>query len=586
MAEKDPLIIVDIGSHQTKSILLNPHNGEYTLEAVATTETTVDAPHLDVTIGVLESIRQLEKATGKTVTSDTKPDDSTLLCSSSTGGGLHMVVGGLISRISGESAQRAALGAGALLMDQFSLDDDRPSYRLVSQLRSVNPDILLLAGGTDGGADKQVMEVSDIVYQADIRPRFGQEFRLPLIFAGNRDIRDRVQGRLEEAHYAVRTVDNVRPVMSRENLGPAREAIYDAYMEHVIVHSPGYDTLSRWTRGAIIPTQAVVGRILYEYAESRLVNLLAVDVGGETTDFYSVYDGFFNRSLDADFGITYGIGNVVKTAGLGNVLRWLPPGANERAVRNLIGNMMINPPEELDEDQAMLQSAVAREAIRLALEKHRGIASRLKGTVVSRTVSDIFDQSIEETLIDLNRTHVVVGKGRVFSDQSAEESASILLDSIAPAGIVEVYVDRSSIMPHLGSLMKVDRESAFKIFSSECLTLLGTCIAPRGAVRLSEDALRVTVEKPDGFTVEETIKAGQVAALRQIPGETCDVTVTPNRRLDVGAGKGRPVKRKLVAGELGFIIDARGRPLEAVDGLHRSTLQTATAETVAQEVEG
>jgi uncharacterized protein (TIGR01319 family) len=554
-------IIVDIDSRTTKAILVEGTADGYRLGGVSETLTTMEAPVLDVAVGVKTALAELEGSTGKKVLEGGRPSAANrFMASSSTGGGLHMVVGGVTGIISGESAQRAALGAGALLMDQFAKDDGRPHFEKVARLRSLKPDIMLMAGGTDGGAVAQVLEMAELVNIADVKPRFGEEYQLPFIYAGNVEIRDRVKKVLGEDQYATKMVENVRPVISKENLGPAREGIYDAYMEHVIVHSPGYDELLGWTEEPLLPTQAVVGKLLYAYAESRAVNLIGVDVGGETTDVYSVFNGIFNRSLNADIGITYGVMNIVKETGLKNVTRWLPPELGEREVRNTVGNMMLHEYETLSPGQKTIQAAVAREAVRLGIEKHKEVASRLKGTIIERTIGDIFEQVLERTIINLSKTHVVVGKGRVFKDQPALESAMILVDSLEPMGVTEITVDRSSIMPHLGSLLGVNREAALQILVEESLTSLATCVSPEGKAREGEEAVTVQLVV-DGSEVVESVKVGDIRVLPLGEDEVVEATFTPHRRLDLGAGRGRQLKKQVQGGEVGLILDARGRPL-------------------------
>jgi len=554
-------IIVDIDSKTTKAILVEGSADGYRLGGVSETMTTMEAPVLDVAAGVKTALAELEGSTGKKVLEGGRPSAANrFMASSSTGGGLHMVVGGVTGIISGESAQRAALGAGALLMDQFAKDDGRPHFEKVARLRSLKPDIMLMAGGTDGGAVAQVLEMAELVNTADVKPRFGEEYQLPFIYAGNVEIRDRVKKVLGEDHYATKMVENVRPVISKENLGPAREGIYDAYMEHVIVHSPGYDELLGWTEEPLLPTQAAVGKLLYAYAESRAVNLIGVDVGGETTDVYSVFNGVFNRSLNADIGITYGVMNIVKETGLGNVMRWLPPEMDEREVRNTVGNMMLHEYETLSPGQKTIQAAVAREAVRLGIEKHKEVASRLKGTLVGRTLSDIFDQALEKTIINLFKTHIVVGKGKVFRDQSALESAMILVDSLEPMGITEIMVDRSSIMPHLGNLLGVNHDAALQIMVEESLTSLATCVAPMGKAKEGEEAVTVQLML-NGSEVVESVKVGDISIVPLGVDEVAEAIFTPNRRLDLGAGKGKQVKKQVQGGEVGLLLDARGRPL-------------------------
>lgn len=563
--ENGSILAIDVNARSTKAVLFRKRGERYDIVGMGEAPTTVEAPALDVTVGVLNAVSEVESKTGETLIQSGAPAPTMpLLCTSSASGGLHMVVAGLIKMISTESAQRAALGAGALLMDQYAVDDNRPPYIKVSTLRSLKPDIMLLAGGIDGGAVNQVLDMAKIIEDADVEPRFGAEYQLPLIYAGNAEIRDKVSSVLDQKKYAIKAVENVRPVIDRENLGPAREGIYDAYMEHVIVHSPGYDKLRTWARDRILPTQAVVGRMLYAYAQRTGANLLAVDVGGETTDVYSVYRGIFNRSLNAGVGITYGIGNVVKEAGVANVQRWLPPTIDERTLRNTVGNMMIRQPESLTAEEALIQAAVAREAIRLGVEQHKDIASRLKGVHIDRNLSDLFNQALEPTYIDMMRTQAIIGKGDIFRAQGYEQSAMILLDALQPEAVTQLYVDDSSVMAHLGSLQGLDAESALDLFLSRCVKCLGTVIAPRGRGRAGEESLRITVD-PSGSKTQHTIKHGEVKVLPLKEASTVELTLQPHR-VDLGAGKGKPVTWKVAGGILGVIIDARGRPLERVTG--------------------
>ena len=156
-SEKQAYLIVDINSHQTKAAFIERTGDEYGVQGTSETPTTVDPPELDVTIGVETAIRVLSQKLGRELWNDGKPSVAyRLLCSSSTSGGIYMNVAGVIKVISAESAQRAALGAGALLMDVFSVNDRRPRFKLIDRMRSLRPEIFLIAGGTDGGAESQV----------------------------------------------------------------------------------------------------------------------------------------------------------------------------------------------------------------------------------------------------------------------------------------------------------------------------------------------------------------------------------------------------------------------------------------------
>lgn len=559
----EPCLVLDIDDSLTKAVLIDKTEQGYAIKGTSQTSTTVDPPNLDVTIGAEKAAKDLGRSVGKALWAADGPSKGLrFLCSSSTGGSLYMMVAGITSMISAESAQRAALGAGALLIDVFSKDYPRPDYEMVERMRSMKPDIFLLAGGTDGGAVQQVLDMARLIKTADVRPRFGSKYKLPMIYAGNIEIRNQVSETLSEERYATKAVDNVRPAVERENLGPAKEAIYDSFMEHVIVHSPGYSKLVSWVDEPIIPTQAAIGKILYAYALERQVNLLAVDVGGATTDVYSIYHGVFNRSLNADIGLTYGISNIAKMAGIGKVMRWIPKEMSEREVRNIIGNMMVQQPPSLTSDEILVQQAAAREAMRLAVENHKEIASRLKGVSVRRDIGDIFSQAFESTYLDMMKTQVVLGRGRVFTQNQTTEAAILLLDALQPQGVTEIMIDRLGVMPHLGMLLKESPQGAVQLLSRECLLKLGTCLAPKGRGNRSGVAMWIRMTKADGTTTEDEVSFGELRTLALGNGDKARLEVTPRRGLDIGRGNGRRLEVDVVGGELGLIVDARGRPLE------------------------
>src|SRR5262249_21923576 len=159
-------------------------------------------------------------------------------------------------------AERAALGAGAILMDTLAVDDGRKDYQKVERLRQLRPDIILMSGGTDGGNVDLLTEMAEIVRRADPKPRFG-DMKLPVIYAGNKDARDKVKAGLGE-EISLQVVDNLRPTLDRENLGPAREEIHEMFLEHVMQQAPGYSKLLEWTSEEVMATPNAVGKLLKE----------------------------------------------------------------------------------------------------------------------------------------------------------------------------------------------------------------------------------------------------------------------------------------------------------------------------------
>ena len=247
--------------------------------------------------------------------------------------------------------------------------------------------------------------------------RFGSKFVMPVIFAGNKDARGSVDNAFDES-IDLQCVDNLRPTLEEENLGPARDAIHDMFLEHVMAQAPGYDKLMGWTSAPIMPTPGAVGNILTTIAERQGKNALAVDIGGATTDVFSVFDGVFNRTVSANLGMSYSISNVVAEAGLDNVLRWVHlEGMDERELRNRVKNKMIRPTTIPQSREALVfEQAVAREALRLAYVQHKEFATTLKGVQQQRTVGDTFSQKTSgTTIVDAMKLDLLVASGGVLS---------------------------------------------------------------------------------------------------------------------------------------------------------------------------
>ncbi len=227
-------------------------------------------------------------------------------------------------------------------MDVIAIDDGRKDYERIQRIRSLRPDMVLLAGGTDGGTVVHVVELAELLVAADPKPRLGIGFRLPVIYAGNKDAREEIRKLLAD-RFDLRIVDNIRPTLETENLAPAREAIHELFLEHVMQQAPGYNKLTTWVSASIMPTPMAVGKLVEEVARQYELNVLAVDIGGATTDVFSVFNGVFNRTVSANLGMSYSIGNVLAEAGVENILRWVPFEVDETELRNRLRNKMIRP---------------------------------------------------------------------------------------------------------------------------------------------------------------------------------------------------------------------------------------------------
>jgi len=584
MAKIDPkqinvVIATDCGSTTTKAILIEKIDGHYRQTFRGEAPTTVEAPFEDVTMGVLNSINEVEEISGRRlidangqIIRPTKGNDGAdiYVSTSSAGGGLQMMVVGLIRNITAESAERAALGAGSIVMDVIAANDNRPMHEKIERIRRLRPDMILLAGGTDGGNVQQVVELAELIAAASPKPRLGNTTELPVIFAGNRDAIPEIKKTLD-SKVDLYIVDNLRPDTGSENLAPSRDKIHGLFMEHVMAMAPGYKKLMSWTDAPIMPTPGAVGDMMRIVADEEGISVVGVDIGGATTDVFSVFkdskgEPQFNRTVSANLGMSYSISNVFTEAGIDNVMRWIPFDMDERELRNQVKNKMIRPttiPQNLE--TLVFEQALAREALRLAFIHHKTFATELKGVQQQRSVSETFDQSAElaRTLVKMKDLNLIIGSGGVLSHAPRRnQSALMMIDAFEPEGVTDLAVDSIFMMPHLGVLAQVHKEAALEVFHHDCLVPLGTCVAPTGEAKEGKAILNYSIQFADGRTEKGTLQCGEMKLFPLPTGESATGSFTPSRGYDLGAGAGKELLNvKLTGGVVGIILDGRGRPL-------------------------
>jgi len=566
-------IATDCGSTTTKAIMVEKREDGWRLVARGEAPTTVEKPFEDVTVGVRNAIRELEEITGiklldekgNIIKMENPTEDrgtKVYVSTSSAGGGLQMLVVGVVKSMTAESAARAALGAGAIVMEVISVDDGRKPYEKVELIRKLRPDMILLAGGVEGGTVKHVVELAELIAAADPKPRFGSTYKMPVIYAGNSHAREEIKKILGEK-TALYIVDNIRPTLETENLHPAREKIHDLFLEHVMQQAPGYSKLMEMVDAPIVPTPGAVGMLIERVARMENIEVLGVDIGGATTDVFSVFKGIFNRTVSANLGMSYSISNVMVEAGIENILRWIPFKISPTSLRNRIRNKMIRPttiPQVLED--LMIEQAISREALRLSLEQHKMFATELKGVQRGGDISRAIEDVEERTLVNMMTLNLIIGSGGVLSHAPRRvQSALMMIDAFQPKGITKLAVDSIFMMPHLGVISTINEEAAWQVFDRDCLIRLGTVIAPVIVEKPGKTILRAKVEYPDRRVEEVDLRFGEILKLDLPLGVKAKVYLEPIRSADVGEGRGKKFVAEVEGGVVGLIFDGRGRPL-------------------------
>ncbi|MBN2343225.1 MAG: glutamate mutase L [Deltaproteobacteria bacterium] len=572
-------VITDCGSTTTKAILVEKMNGVYRQTFRGEAPTTVEAPVEDVTVGVKNALADLSALSGRLLIDDDnnivrpavgKDGCDMYISTSSAGGGLQMVVLGVVKNISASSALKAALGAGAIVTDCIACDDERDTLEQVERLRKLRPDMVLLAGGTEGGQVEGVVELAELLALAEPKPRFGNKFQLPVVYAGNSSVADEVARILEKSAEVI-VEKNVRPTVEEETLSFARDKIHELFLAHVMKQAPGFSKLIALCDAKVMPTPSAVGKMLQLLGRKKSMNVVCVDIGGATTDVFSVVNGQFHRTVSANLGMSYSAAFVLKESGIPYIKRWIGTDISDGELLNQLLNKTIRPttiPQTSVE--LAVEHALAREALRLSFAQHTAFAVGLKGGVGERNIDGGFSGGRVDEM-NVGDLDWIIGSGGVLSHAPDDmQTVGMLMDSFLPVGITIIAKDSIFMMPHLGVLSEIDEDAAVEVFFNDCIIPLCVSVVPVGKWTDKKKCLSYRVEQSDGTVASGTLSWGDVVHVRNVSDGTLEVI--PDSRVNVGAGMGKKVSHAFSGMKQGIVLDARGRPLSAYGNFRFDTV--------------
>jgi len=468
--ERVRYLLTDIGSTTTKVLALEEGPDGVNVAGRVAHPTTVEAPLEDAFIGFETALREL----GLDALLQNESPRARLMFTSSAAGGLKIVVMGLVQSLTAESAQKASMGAGGIILDVISVDDGRTSAQRADDLEVLRPDLVLVAGGFQGYRGHQIIELCEVLAMGA-----PPDEKLPLIYAGAGEIAGVIRDVLAP-YYDVHIVPNLRPSAEEEDFTPTTAAIQELFMNHVMSRAPGYERVQRLAHRGIIPTPQAAGRMVTLLEAEEGCPVLAVDIGGATTDVFSAAGGVMYRTVSASLGMSYSLGNTLVEAGVGNFQRWMALRSDEKTIRNSVYNKVVNPTRlPADELQRQIDRAGAIEALRLALAQH-----------VELTRTLLFGRRVRLNMLEVG---LIVGSGGCLAfAPSPEEAARILVESMAPQGVTRIALDTLSALSHFGNLSREDPELGLDLCRRH-LDHLVTVISPVGKGRPGVPAIEWAV---------------------------------------------------------------------------------------------
>ena len=465
--QMDNILLIDYGSTYTKVTAVNV--SESRLLGCASAYTTVDT---GVGEGLENALMELERQTGKL-------EFHKRLACSSAAGGLRMVAIGLVPELTAKAASMASMGAGAKIVGLYSYElteDD------AAEITATSPDILLLTGGTDGGNSKCVL------HNAEMLASVAGEF--PIIVAGNRSGGHEAMRLL--AHHRAYLCENVMPSIGELNIEPARKLIREIFLER-IVRAKGLDGDMGLSAdkgpgsggkpggrapdySVLMPTPAAV-LTATQLLAAQTGNLVAIDVGGATTDVYSITDGaprgagviykglpepFAKRTVQGDIGMRYSAQGIVEAAGISRIAKLA--GLSEETVSGHV-EYLTEHTDTLPETsgQKALDFALAAAAIETATLRHAGSleeAYTATGRVYIQTGKDLSD------VVKI----VLTGGALIHAEKQADLAAYALYSDREPQSLrpkkAEVLIDKNYILASMGLLCGYSQPAAIEIIKT------------------------------------------------------------------------------------------------------------------------
>ena len=453
-----PVLLIDFGSTYTKVTAVDVE-GEKLL-GTAQSFTTIQT---DINDGLEDALRRLQEKTGPI------EFEAKYGCSSAAGG-LRMITSGLVPELTAEAARQASLGAGAKVLKVYSFqltEDD------LDEIKKINPDIFLLVGGTDGGNSECILHNAKMLASIP--------FDFPVVIAGNRSASRECQ-RILEGHE-VYVCENVMPKFGVLNIESTQKQIREIFLKKII-QPKGLTRAASLIQGILMPTPSAVMKAMNLLAqgcegEVGIGDLIAVDVGGATTDIYSMADGmpqdagtvfkglpepFDKRTVEGDIGMRYSVRGIVDAAGLPAISRL--SGLSLARCQELIDEISVSTDmiPEPGSDLEKLDFALASMAIETAVVRHAGTMEEtytLMGLTYVQTGKDL--RHVKQV--------IVTGGSLIRTARTAEIAAHALASASSPMSLrplkADIRVDRKYILAAMGLLSEYYPKTALQLMKKE-----------------------------------------------------------------------------------------------------------------------
>ena len=546
------ILAADFGNVHTRLVLFDTVDGSYRLVARAVENTTAGFPFYDVSIGLSRAATQLSQVTGRSLLDATRllivPESSAggvdhFLATASTGRPLRTVLLGLVPEISIASAVRVTAGAYVEIAETISLDDTRSEEAIINAIIATQPDLILIAGGTEGGALEPVLALAQrvqLVLQLLERSR-----RPVVIYAGNSALVPNIRALLAGL-APLFIAPNVRPTLETEDLDGAQLQLgqaFDAFKEN---RGLGFDIVSETSDLGVLPTAQSYNLVVEYLGKAQAAPVLAVDIGSATGTLSAYLHGDVNTTIRTDFGLGHSAYNLLEHVGVEAIRRWLPFNASGEEITVYARNKNLRP-------------GTIPQSIKDLYFEHAFLRAGLLALLRAARPTWYNTAEVDHTL-PLPPFNPIIGAGAALTATGSPGFAALLLlDTLQPEGITRLQLDPYALIPALGALAYKLPEAMVQVIDNGGLEELGTSINLSGSIRVDRPALRVKITLENGQIVEQQVDGGHLWVYPLPVGQTAELDVRVLGRGTRIGGRGR-IRTRVTGGTAGLIFDARGRP--------------------------
>jgi hypothetical protein len=555
------LLTLDVGSVHTRAGLFDIVEGRARFLAAGRSWTTAGAPLFDASEGIRYALDRVEEISGRVlIAQDGKPlIPSTeqgygvdyVASTLSTGPPLKTVVVGLLDQVSLASITNLAKTTYTEIVASIGLNNAQGAEKYIDTIQRTQPDMILIAGGTDKGASLSVLRLVNLIGMAlYLLP---EESRPEVLFAGNTSLAKQVQAFMTPM-TRVHLAPNIRPGLAVEHLGPAQSILNDTLRGIHVKRVSGLADLNSWSRNNLMPGAHGLGRVTRFFSKvipnTEKSGVLGVDVGASSTVVAGSFDGDLRLRVHANLGMGEGLAGVLAGSQLEDVTKWIPGDVSPSYVLDYIQNKILNPGiVPVTTEDLYLEQALAREVLSRAVGKSLDAFPKDAHRVEQNTLPT-FDP-------------IVVSGGIFTNSPSPAHSMLMILDALQPTGIQRILLDINHLAPGLGAASSVVPGLVSQLLlDPTVLVNLGFVISPISRMKPGSTILRIRVKYQSGHETTVNVHQGNIQLISIPAGQRAQVYIDPLHRANIGLGPGKSTSIQVVGGVFGLVVDARGRPLD------------------------